>query len=72
MKNKGWIVELHLVDDITMLRFFKLIRIGLIHPKGEHIKGIFFGISRLEAQLTFVFWPKKHFENRMGEDIGRA
>lgn len=65
---KGWLLGIYLFDELSMIRLFKLIKIGLLHTKNPDgiVKGIMFGIGRLEVQFTLGFWNRNIKEETIG------
>ena len=64
---KGYLLGIHILEDMFMLQFFKFIRVGLMFPEKTGIKGIFIGFGRLEFQFTIAIYPKKKWR-----EIGHA
>tara|TARA_R110000824_G_scaffold232395_1_gene420449 strand:- start:16068 stop:16247 length:180 start_codon:yes stop_codon:yes gene_type:complete len=49
------------MDEFTAVHLFKLIKLGIIHPKEAPgtVKGIMIGFWRFEVQFIFGFWNKQ-------------
>jgi hypothetical protein len=64
------IISLILIDELTILRLFRVFKIGFIHPENTpgKIKGFMIGIWRFEIQLILGFWDK----GKQTGEIGNA
>ena len=61
----GSLVSLVLIDEASILKIFRIFKLGFIHPENAPgvVKGVIIGIWRFELQFIFGFWNK-------GEQIG--
>ena len=61
----GWLLKLYLLDEASIIKIFRIFKIGLIHPENAPgvFKGLILGIWRIEIQIIFGFWNK-------GKEIG--
>ena len=66
----GSIINIALLDEASILKIFRIFKIGFIHPDNApgKVKGILLGIWRFEIQLILGFWDK----GRETGDIGNA
>jgi len=66
----GSIINLALLDEATVIKIFRIFKIGFIHPENApgKVKGILLGIWRFEIQLIFGFWDK----GKETGDVGQA
>ena len=57
----GLILRVMIMDEFTAIHLFKLIKLGIIHPKDAPgiVKGILIGFWRFEVQFIFGFWNKE-------------
>jgi hypothetical protein len=65
----GSLIKIYLLDEISFVRLFKLIKLGWLHPENApgKVRGIILGIWRFEIQIIFGFW-----DNHKEEEIGHA
>ncbi len=61
----GWLLKLYLLDEASIIKIFRIFKIGFIHPENAPgvVKGLILGIWRIEIQIIFGFWNK-------GKEIG--
>jgi hypothetical protein len=66
----GSIISLVFIDEATIIKIFRIIKIGFIHPQEAPgiIKGLIIGIWRFELQIIFGFWDK----GKQTGEIGHA
>ena len=66
----GSIISLIFIDEATVIKIFRIFKIGFIHPQQAPgiIKGLLIGFWRFELQLILGFWDK---DKQTGE-IGHA
>ena len=65
----GSIINLALLDEATILKIFRIFKLGFIHPQNAPgiIKGIIFGIWRFEFQFIVGFWDKGKETGEVGK-----
>mgnify|MGYP003148222497 CR=1 FL=1 len=49
----GWLLEIYLLENITMIGILRFLRFGILHSNKDKIVGIIVGISKLDIRLTF-------------------
>ena len=66
---KGWILTIITDENLFMLEFFKLFKIGFasINDESGYAKALILGIWRLETNITFVLRKKLEWQ-----DYGQA
>ena len=64
---KGYLIGIHILEDLFMIQFFKFIRIGVMFPENQGIYGIFIGFGKIEFQFTIVVYQEKRWK-----EIGHA
>jgi hypothetical protein len=53
----GWFIQIIMYNNLSAIRIFKFLTIGIIHP-APNIKGILFGIWKFQIQLVSAYEDK--------------
>ena len=59
----GWLLEIILDNGFSGIRIFKLFAFGIVHPS-NNVKGILFGIGRIQIQLCASYEDKIKLEGK--------
>ena len=48
----GWLLDIYMLENLSMIVILKFFRIGVIHSSEEKILGIIIGIWKIDIRLT--------------------
>jgi len=62
----GKMLGIYLLDEVSFIRLFGLLKLGYIHPKDSPgiVRGIMVGFWRFEIQLILGFWENSEINNK--------
>ena len=48
----GWILDIYLLENLSIVSILKFFRIGILHSIKERTFGVIFGLHKIDIRLT--------------------